>query len=282
MSKVKIKDLILGLAKKAGVTIDTNNPEFVDFLATSAELPKTIVDALETNLLTVSSAIEHDDVRNRILAGSLGAIDKDIAKRVEELGLTDLNDEFANEKSTRNKYKRLLDAALENERKKSKSPAGDKKIETLEQEIAKLNNQLKEANENKERELGSLKDSHTNELIELLLENQLAGYNYAELPGGKDYAARFAKDSLLKNVNDVKGKIVLDGKSLKLVKADTGGELFDAKNTKVELKGLLDTTVAPYLQKVILGLAKEKQSRLKARAKLIKVPFLKSSRLLML
>lgn len=248
MSKIKIKDFITALAKKAGVEIDTKNPELVDFLAANSELPTSITDALNANLLTVDAAIEHDTVRDRILAASLGAIDKDLLKRAEDLGLTDLIDPLKTEKSTRKKITTLLEAALDAEKKK-KAAKGDDATKALDAEIAKLNKELKELNEGKANEITSLKDLHTNELVDLYVESQLSGYDYADLPGGKEFAVKFAKDSVTKTLNDKKGKLVLDGKTLKVVKADTGGELFDDKHQKVELKGLLDTTVAPLLKK---------------------------------
>jgi len=248
MSKVKVKDFLIALGKKAGVEIDVKNPDLVDLLSSNTDIPASISDSLNTALLTVEAATEHKDVRDRVLAASFGAIDKDLLKRAEELGLSDLLDEFKTEKSTRVKVTKLLEAALDAEKKKSASGSKGEKAE-YEKQITELNAQMKQLRDSNEAEKNALIESYNNVLISKELDYMLASYDYADNEFGKDFVLKFAKDSVLKNLDNNKGKLILENNALKLVNQATGGELFDAQNNKVELKGILDSSVAKLLKK---------------------------------
>lgn len=245
---MKVTELILDLAKRAGVEIDVKNPALADFLSTTATIPAEIAGSLKTGLLSVDSAVENDNVRSRILAASFGAIDKDVLKKAEDLGLTDLLDELKSEKSTRVKINRLLEASLEAEKKKAGSGNKGEKAE-YEKQISELNAQLKKIRDDFEAEKTSLVSQHNDVLIGKELDFLLTGYDYADSSFGKDFVIQYAKDSVLKNLNTNTGKFILENGNLKLVNAKTGGELFDAQNNKLDVKGLVDNSVATLLKK---------------------------------
>lgn len=50
MSKVKVKDFLIALGKKAGVEIDVKNPDLVDLLSSNTDIPASISDSLNTAL----------------------------------------------------------------------------------------------------------------------------------------------------------------------------------------------------------------------------------------
>lgn len=250
--RVKLKDFIINLAKKAGVEIDVNNAELVDFLATTTEIPQSVADDLNAKLLTLEAAIENKDVKSRIIAASMGAIDNDVKRKAEELGLTDLLTDLETTKATRDKVSKLIDKALEAERKKQGSKGADK--DAYEKTISDLNNKLKQVADDFNNEKITLVETHKNTLADYALHAQLSGFDYAENVAGKDFVLSYAKTQAKQAVEKLGGKLILDESgSLRVVKADTGGELFDDKHNKVELKTLLEKSTAALLKKAEAG-----------------------------
>lgn len=245
---MKVTDLILDLAKRAGVDVDVKSPALADFLSTTATIPAEIAASLKSGLLSVESAVENESVRSRILAASFGAIDKDVLKKAEELGLEDMLDELKTEKSTRVKVNKLIEKAIEVEKKKAGAGTKGEKAE-YEKQLTELNAQIKKQREDFEAEKSSLISQHNDVLINKEIDFLLTGFDYADTTYGKDFVIKYAKDSVLQNLNKNTGKFILENGQLKLVNAKTGGELFDAQNNKLDVKGLVDSSVANLLKK---------------------------------
>lgn len=245
---VKVSELLVDLAKRAGIEIDLRDEKFKDLAVTSVELTPEIANGIKTGLLSIDAAVENDTVRGRIMAAGMGALDKDVLKRAEELGLTDLMEDLKAEKSTRTKVNKLIEAALEAEKKKAGTGNKGEKAE-YEKQIGDLNAQLKKIREDFEAEKTSIVNQHNDVLISKELDFALSGYEYADTSFGKEFVVKYAKDSVLQNLNNHTGKFILENGQLKLVNAKTGGELFDSQNNKLDVKGILDTSVAKLLKK---------------------------------
>lgn len=245
---VKVSELLVDLAKRAGIEIDLRDEKFKELAVTSVELSPEIANGIKTGLLSVDAAVENDTVRGRILAAGMGALDKDVLKRAEELGLTDLIEDLKTEKSTRTKVNKLIEAALDAEMKKAGAGNKGEKAE-YEKQISDLNAQLKKIRDDFEAEKTSLVNQHNDVLISKELDFALSGYEYADTSFGKEFVVKYAKDSVLENLNKNTGKFILENGQLKLVNAKTGGELFDSQNNKLDVKGILDTSVAKLLKK---------------------------------
>lgn len=247
MAKVKLGLFIQGLLDKTGVKMDITSQEWKDLNNTSVEIDDTITNELNEKLLTVDSAVENPKVKQRVKAATLDPLDKDIYRLAEEAGLTDALDGLKSETNTRIKVSKLVSLIADAEKKKAGAPSKEKA--EYEKDIAKLNGDLKTIREGYEAEKKGLEESHTSKLIDLMLDRELGGYELAPSEFGKDFVFKYAKDSALKALNENKGKLVLDNGSLKVVNAETGAELFDSTNNKVQLKGVLDKSVAPLLKK---------------------------------
>lgn len=211
------KEFVTLLLQKAGVKIDDEKisqalsiPEL-----STVQIPDELITPIDNGLLSVSAAKNnHPEIKGHYTAQALDSLDKELSRFMDDHKLPDeVKTELLGEKSS---YKRATLLALkikELEEKKATSGKGEK--DTLQQEITKLNNELREI---KEKEKG-IHEDYKKQLLDVRM-----GHSLGQLLGS--YKTKFdelpasVKDSTLKAI--INNSLAADGAEFSV---DEAGQL---------------------------------------------------------
>ena len=170
------------LATKAGLQ---NDPELAALLADPNLAQRTIKDELaqriDNALMSLEGAKNNTDVQAHFRGTLLKTADEKFAALAEKFGFATEN---AAEKSTFKKFE-ILDAKIAAKIKelddKIKEGAGSKseEVKALQTQIATLQAQAAQAKTESEAQIATLKSTHQSEILKMLINNELAGKQYA-------------------------------------------------------------------------------------------------------
>lgn len=193
------KEFLTVLLQKAGVKIDE---EKIAAALGSAELatvqiPDDLITPIDNGLLSIQAAKNnHPEIKGHYTAQALDSLDKELERAMEDYKLPDeIKTELKGEKSS---YKRatLLAAKIKSlEEQKASSGKGEKDV--LQQEINKLNAELRDI---KSKEQG-IHDDYKKQMLEIKM-----GHSLGQLLGS--YKTKF--DELPANVKDSTLKAIIN------------------------------------------------------------------------
>lgn len=217
---MNLGDFLNNMAAKAGMQ---NDPALVDLLS-SSELANTHIadefaNALDSSLMSLEGAKNNRDLLNHYKPIILKAADEKFAILAEKYGIVN---EMQGEQSTYKKIdileNRLAAKMAELESKAGKGAQSEETAKLVKQ-IENLQKQIVEVQTAKETELAQLREQHTKQQLDMLVNIELNGKRYAnqDLGDTNITIGRALVEKALKEQNAV---LVNEGGVLKLKQAD--------------------------------------------------------------
>lgn len=242
-----IGDFLNNLAAKTGLQ---NDQAFIDLLSSSElsqhEINDELAQRIDGGLMSLDGAKNNRDVLNHYKPIVLKAIDDKFAVLAEKYGIAD---KIAAEKSSYNKLDILEQALAEKlaEAEAKVQGAGGQKSEEvarLTKQIADLQGQLQTLTASKESELKALRDQHSREQLDFLVNLDLKGRRYANAELG-DTNVDIAHAIIDKALRERKAVIVNDNGVLKLKQADNLDlDFLDGQYKPVSFSDFVSSTLA--------------------------------------
>lgn len=242
-----IGDFLNNLAAKTGLQ---NDQAFIDLLSSSElsqhEISDELAHRIDGGLMSLDGAKNNRDVLNHYKPIVLKAIDDKFAVLAEKYGIAD---KIAAEKSSYNKLdilEQALAAKLADAEAKAQGADGQKSEEVarLKKQIADLQGQLQTLTASKESELKALRDQHSREQLDFLVNLDLKGRRYANAELG-DTNVDIAHAIIDKALKERKAVIVNDNGVLKLKQADNLDlDFLDGQYKPVSFSDFVSSTLA--------------------------------------
>lgn len=217
---MNLGDLLNTLAAKTGMQ---NDPALVDLLSNSAlanhHISDEFANALDSSLMSLEGAKNNRDLLNHYKPIILKAADEKFAILAEKYGIVN---EMQGEQSTYKKIdileNRLAAKMAELESKAGKGAQSEETAKLVKQ-IENLQKQIIEVQTAKDTELAQLRDQHTKQQLDMLVNIELNGKRYAnqDLGDTNITIGRALVEKALKEQNAV---LVNEGGVLKLKQAD--------------------------------------------------------------
>lgn len=240
-------EFITKLATMAGLS--TSDPDIVSILSNSEfsnyRLPETVYSKINSSLLTPDSARNNENLRRHYHAEILNGLDNNIESMLERYGIDgEVAETVRNEKKTTEKYNRLIERLNDLHAKKAQSTTKSDKAE-LENEISKLNQQVKELNTKLQTAPVERDQFWTEKLKTKAVQNLLTSYNYAgekDIP--KDVLIETASVLLNRKLNEAKVRLEysVDNDNISL-KTESGMDFYK-DNTPISFKSFADQVLA--------------------------------------
>ena len=217
---MNLGDFLNTLAAKSGMQ---NDPALVDLLSNSElanhHISDEFANALDTSLMSLEGAKNNRDLLNHYKPIILKAADEKFAILAEKYGIVN---EMQGEQSTYKKIdileNRLAAKMAELENKAGKGAQSEETARLVKQ-IENLQKQIIEVQTAKDTELAQLRDQHTKQQLDMLVNIELNGKRYAnqDLGDTNITIGRALVEKALKEQNAV---LVNEGGVLKLKQAD--------------------------------------------------------------
>jgi hypothetical protein len=217
---MNLGDFLNTLAAKTGMQ---NDPALVDLLSNSELANQHVSDdfanALDSSLMSLEGAKNNRDLLNHYKPIILKAADEKFAILAEKYGIVN---EMQGEQSTYKKIdileNRLAAKMAELESKAGKGAQGEETAKLVKQ-IENLQKQIIEVQTAKDTELAQLREQHTKQQLDMLVNIELNGKRYAnqDLGDTNITIGRALVEKALKEQNAV---LVNEGGVLKLKQAD--------------------------------------------------------------
>ena len=248
MAKVKLHSFLFSLAEKAG--IDPKDAGLTEILSNAAldnvELSKDLESSINKSLLSVVDAKNnHPEIKTHYFAEIMANVDRSLDDFYREAGLDQkVIDEVSKERSSTKRIALLgtkLKEVIENASKSTKKAP---EVDSLNQQIDALNNQLRIEKEGRQADNDRAKGEMNTFKTELNLNNKTGSVKtiYDELPS--DVRAISIRNILEKELQDSNASFILDENgSLKLQKKD-GSNYFDENNRQLTVDDFINKTLA--------------------------------------
>ena len=217
---MNLGDFLNTLAAKSGMQ---NDPALVDLLSNSElanhQISDEFANALDTSLMSLEGAKNNRDLLNHYKPIILKAADDKFAILAEKYGIVN---EMQGEQSTYKKIdileNRIAAKMAELENKAGKGAQSEETARLVKQ-IENLQKQIIEVQTAKDTELAQLRDQHTKQQLDMLVNIELNGKRYAnqDLGDTNITIGRALVEKALKEQNAV---LVNEGGVLKLKQAD--------------------------------------------------------------
>lgn len=218
--------------------------KLIDLLSVNAQIPDDLINAVNSNLMTLDTAKNNIELKKYFHAQALNGIDAELKNVLTELELDDDSRQaIESETSSYKRVSKSLKLVKELEAKKLQANTKGEKTE-LQKEIDRLNNEIKTTKlqmQEKENEFNYKLEST---LTEYQLNSILSSKNYAFGDMPKDVLTLTAKN-LLQSALTAKGvKIVRENDNLKLVRAEAPDLDYRENNTPVNIGDFVDRVLA--------------------------------------
>lgn len=240
-----LAQLIFDIATKAG--IPETDPELLAVTEKKEvfelPVPDKLVAGIEGQLISIKDAKNnHPDIKSHYTASALDGVDKAILKIIEEYNDEPTKTELLAEKNTYNRLPLLHKKLKELEGKKAGASKGDQK--GLQDEIDKLNGQIREVKEqstkalqDKDKEVVGFKKNY-------LIKSMLQGYKTTLDELDPEVRATTLSTLLNKELQDNKAHFTFDeNDNLILLKTD-GSNYYGDDNKQVDAKAFLEKTLS--------------------------------------
>lgn len=237
-------ELLNNLARKAG--IDVSSAELKDLLSNAellkVNIPDTISNALETQLLTVEAAQANDKVLKHFRSTLYNGIDNTLKETALEMGIpeTELKTWLAENQTGKNVRNVMLKIAeLKEKQSKGKGDNTElqKQIETLNAKIVEMTKAYQEKEQ-------SLIKQNEQALTNYMLDSFLSNYDYG-LPTTKDISLLTAKNVLNQEFSKL-GITVVNENGQLVPKTKEGADYYTSNHTKPSIKELTDGVLAQH------------------------------------
>lgn len=240
------KDFLTVLLTKAGVKMDE---EAIQTALASAELatvqiPDALITPIDNGLLSIQAAKNnHPEIKSHYKAELYDGLDKELSRIMDDHKIPDeVKAELIAEKSSTKRMALLTQKVRELEEKKAGSGKGEK--DALQQDITRLNNELREI---KEKEKG-IHDDYKKQMLEIKM-----GHSLGQLLGS--YKTKFdelpasVKDSTLKAIinNSLAGdsaELTVDDAGQLVLRKKGGDNFFGEDHNIMTPKSYLDKILA--------------------------------------
>jgi len=187
-------EFVSTLAKNAGV--DLNSDDLKGWLSSpelsNAPFPDSIAQGINNGLLTVDSAKNHSDIKKHFFGVYATDQDLQLKKTLKQLNIPEeLHSEILKAEGVYNRHSVLATKIAELEAKKAGATGGDKT--ELNNQIAKLNKQITDLNQEYEAKIANTakeKDEHWGNLLRNNELKTFFGQNF-------EYAGEFPKELML-------------------------------------------------------------------------------------
>lgn len=218
--------------------------KLIDLLSVNAQIPDDLINAVNSNLMTLDTAKNNIELKKYFHAQALNGIDAELKNVLSELELDDDSRQaIESETSSYKRVSKSLKLVKELEAKKLQANTKGEKTE-LQKEIDRLNNEIKTTKlqmQEKESEFNSKLEST---LTEYQLNSILSSKNYAFGDMPKDVLTLTAKNLLQSALTSKGVKIVRDNDNLKLVRAEAPDLDYRENNTPVNIGDFVDRVLA--------------------------------------
>ena len=218
--------------------------KLIDLLSVNAQIPDDLVNAVNSNLMTLDTAKNNIELKKYFHAQALNGIDAELKNVLSELELDDESKQaIESETSSYKRVSKSLKLVKELEGKKLQTNTKDEKTE-LQKEIDRLNNEIKSSKlqmQEKESEFNTKLEST---LTEYQLNSILSSKNYAFGDMPKDVLTLTAKNLLQSALTSKGVKIVRQNDNLKLVRAEAPDLDYRENNTPVNIGDFVDRVLA--------------------------------------
>lgn len=239
---MKLADLLNNLFAASGLDQTNEHVKNLILATASIDLPNEINTKINENFLTRDAAKADTGIKDFFRHSLFGGIDQTVKETLmNELGITeDQYKEIYVEKKSGQTVKNALLKVAELTKAAAKANPGEdknalvKELNEAKQALATLSNDSKISLSKKDEEFAEM-------LSDILVENHLAGVNYAS-PISKEANTITAKTLTSQELKEKGYKLITENKRLRLVKTD-GTDVFE-NNKKVEAQDFLDSVIA--------------------------------------
>lgn len=240
-------EFITKLATMAGLS--TSDPDIVSILSNSEfsnyRLPEGVYSKINSNLLTLDSARNNENLRRHYHAEILNGLDNNIESMLERYGIDgEVAETVRQEKKTTEKYNKLIERLNDLHARKAQSSSKSDKAE-LENEIGKLNQQVKELNTKLQTAPLERDQFWTEKLKGKAIQNMLTSYTYAgekDIP--KDVLIETASVLLNRKLNEAKVRLEYSADQDNISLKTESGMDFYKDNSPVSFKSFADQVLA--------------------------------------
>lgn len=233
-----VAEWLNNLAAQNGIDINTDEALKKITLATSnLELP----DAIASGILTRKAAENDPQLKSHFFAQALNGVDSTLKETLKELGIDEETTKaLLLEKNTPKNVASALKKIQELEIAKRVANKDDKP--ELQQEINKLKKDLSDLAAAKDTEIGNVKNSYEQEMVDHYINQQLSSYNFGTDAEAKSKGSVLARHFLNQTIVEKGLKIVKTENGLTL-QTKEGTDYYD-NNKPVSFKDLTDTIVS--------------------------------------
>jgi hypothetical protein len=240
-------EFITKMASMAGIS--SSDPDLVNILSnsdfTNYKLPEQFYSRLNSGILTPESARNNENLRKHFHAEILNGLDSNLESTIERYGIeSDIAESIRSEKKTTEKYNKLIEKLNDvYSRKAQTSSKSDKK--EYEEEIAKLNGQIKELSEAVKKAPTERDQYWTDKLKGKAVQNLLSNYKYAgedNLP--KDVLIETAQILLNRKLNEQKIRVEYNPENDNIGLKTESGMDFYKENSPISFKDFADSVLA--------------------------------------
>ena len=248
MAKVKLHSFLFSLAEKAG--IDPKDSGLTEILSNAAldnvEISKDLESSINKSLLSVVDAKNnHPEIKTHYFAEIMANVDRSLDDFYAASGLDkSVIDEVSKERSSTKRIALLGTKLKEVIEKAGTTTKKAPEVDSLNQQINVLNDQLRVEKEGRKADNDKAKGEMTTFKTELNLNNKTGSVKtiYDELPS--DVRAISIRNILEKELQDSNASFILDENgSLKLQKRD-GSNYFDENNRQLTVDDFINKTLA--------------------------------------
>lgn len=240
-------ELINKLALSGGMDADDDGLKTIlgNTAVSSLELTDDVVNAINSNLLTIDSAKNNADLKNHFTALALAGVDGELARLQTSYDLTpEIIEKLKGETSS---YKRI-GMLVEQVKALESAKIGQTKEgqDVLQKSIDDLNKQILENNTSHQTALTDQSTKHRGEMQNLLVKTALSNYDYS-LPTSKEVAVSTAENIIFGELAKQGGTVILDDNNNLVLKQSANPEMdLFQDHQKVDFKGFAESTLASH------------------------------------
>lgn len=218
--------------------------KLIDLLSVNAQIPDDLVNAVNSNLMTLDTAKNNIELKKYFHAQALNGIDAELKNVLSELELDDESKQaIESETSSYKRVSKSLKLVKELEGKKLQANTKGEKTE-LQKEIDRLNNEIKTTKVQMQEKESEFNTKLESTLTEYQLNSILSSKNYAFGDMPKDVLTLTAKNLLQSALTSKGVKIVRQNDNLKLVRAEAPDLDYRENNTPVNIGDFVDRVLA--------------------------------------
>lgn len=237
----KIGTLLTAIAKKIGIPTDT--PEFIDLLGANLDVPQTLADAFNVDILTFDAAMNNPRLKSHFYATSLNEVDRRLLDSMNDLQFSDAaKTEITALKSTFERID-LFNKKIK-ELTTAKSEATGQEKNTLTAQINALQAQIAQMKSEAAQQVQAIQETHSQEMYDLYLNGKIAARKLDTSVYPEQVMQDIARTYINSALQEKKIKPVYANKAVSLRQAQTPDLEVYVDNKIYTLDSLIDEVLA--------------------------------------